>query len=272
MATPGRKKTLSDEQRNENKKKSIIQYRTKHKENYNDYMNEYMKKKNKQKKEEEKKKLETNPYSIIPERFPESKEIMRKVSELIKIGCSEKSTKGTNYHKITAKNCVMDMMMLIGFKYAKDVWVSRSYYKIPMYALGWLDVKKNSIYFDKMVIYGRLKWILKLDDERITNIMGQLKFHRYYNEGYHHHPIIKKDGRKQIDTTYKESIIGHYIFFLPEVRHLLDDNEKKEYELILNSPKCSVYRLPYQPDQTLIQTPTETVLDSSTLQNSMEKI
>ena len=47
-------------------------------------------------------------------------------------------------------------MNTIGYYDVEDFWISRSWRDIPMKILGWKDIKRCKIYFNKMIAYGVL--------------------------------------------------------------------------------------------------------------------
>ena len=43
--------------------------------------------------------------------------------------------------------------------------------KLVTLKVGWKDIRKRSANIDLMVVYGKLKWIYKLDDDEINKII-----------------------------------------------------------------------------------------------------
>jgi hypothetical protein len=122
---------------------------------------------------------------------------LEKMAELIPIGCKEKKSKGDNYLSITRKDTHILIMETIGFD-TDESWISRSHVGMAMklvnLELGWKDIIKNSIDFDRMIVYGKLKWKYKLDDEEIQRILNIFPFDpKRFNKKY-----IPKDFDRDI--------------------------------------------------------------------------
>ncbi len=108
-------------------------------------------------------------------KFPECIPTLERMAELIMIGCEEKKTRGGNYLKITGKDSHRNIMRTIGFTEEKDLWISRDYISIAMklveIELGWKDVLKHEIDIDKMIIYGKLKWIHNVEPHIVNSLV-----------------------------------------------------------------------------------------------------
>lgn len=161
----GRPKTLTYEQREENRlnamrryqkvnkekfDNAIKNYRTKNREQINNKQRERYKKANEHKKDPFYN-GEDNP--IISER---KRAILIRIADMMRVGCVEKKSKGFNYLAITGKKSINYMMNVIGYTDVEDFWISRSWSNIPMKILGWKDIKKCRVNFNKMIAYGVL--------------------------------------------------------------------------------------------------------------------
>jgi hypothetical protein len=179
----GRPKTLSFEQREENRKLANKNYRKNHREKYNTVVNKYHAA-NREKvraQQNERYRIRTaekkSPFYVQPPciQVPEStKESLSRMAELIQIGCVEKKTKGSNYLEVTGKSAYRKIMKQIGFSEEADLWISRSWMDIPMKILGWKDIRKNKIDFKKMIVYGHLLWFQKLPKDSVKSIVGYM--------------------------------------------------------------------------------------------------
>ena len=187
MTTRGRPKILTDEQRTENRKNYqkqysrdnrtrlntvINNYNAQHRQTINDQQNERYRKKALLIKEQK-----ADPFYIRNYEMDDiQKNGLKKMAELVKIGCSEKKTKGVNYLYVTAKRCHIRMMNDIGFLKYPECWISSSCSHIAMKIIGWKDIKLKRIYYDKMVMYGILKWKLGIITPITNIILSYLEF------------------------------------------------------------------------------------------------
>ena len=106
---------------------------------------------------------------LIPD-ANDKKNILR-MAELMKIGCKEKKSKGNNWKSVSTKEKHIKLMKDIGFVSYTDTWISCGHTHMALEVLGWKDVRKNSINRNKMVAYGYLKWIMRMNPDLVNLII-----------------------------------------------------------------------------------------------------
>ena len=179
----GRPKILTNEQVRKNLKLAQQNWRKNNRVKYNNMINTYNAKNrskiNQQQNARYKKKTlyKKDPFfTSDPLNTPSKREqiSISRMAELIKVGCSEKKTKGSNYYVVSSKKNHSDIMKNIGFTHMEDVWISNSWRDMSMKLTGWSDIKKRNINYNKMVIYGRLTWVIGLDKNIVNIILSYL--------------------------------------------------------------------------------------------------
>ena len=108
---------------------------------------------------------------------------LRRMAELLKVGCSHKKIKGSNYKMLTCKDMHIKMMAKIGFVDVWDIWISRSFADMAMKINKWKDIYSRKIYYDKMVAYGYLKWKIGMITPIVDIILSYIEWK----------PITKKE-------------------------------------------------------------------------------
>ena len=155
--------------------------------------------------------MEDKKEEIFKNLYPDYQRCIKsleRMAELIPIGCKQKKTKGDNYLQVTRKDTHILIMETIGFPFIDEEdnwtnWISRSdvgkAMKLVNLKLGWKDILKNEIDFDRMIVYGKLKWIYKKDEEEIQKILDIFPFEkpkrnrRYKRLEQEYIPFYKKD-------------------------------------------------------------------------------
>ena len=185
----GRPRILTDEQRKANYKAYQKLYAQHNKEKINAIAIKYCENnrqniRDKQNARNRIRALETKELKADPFYLPElegpserEKNQLRRMAELIKIGCIEKKTKGSNYMYLTAKPNHMRIMKTIGFDEHNN-WISRSWCCMAIKIVGWNDIMKRC-YYKKMIVYGYLKWMLGLNKDIIKLILEYLPDKKY---------------------------------------------------------------------------------------------
>jgi hypothetical protein len=102
------------------------------------------------------------------------------MAELLKVGCTEKKSKGSNYLSITGKLAHPTIFEMIYGKSQKydfqDRWISRNWNKIALKMNGWNDISKRDIYLNKMITYGILVYVQGLPKNIVPIILSYLKW------------------------------------------------------------------------------------------------
>ncbi len=127
----------------------------------------------------ETKEIKSDPFYLPELEGPDEKEKnqIRRMAELIKIGCIEKKTKGSNYMYLTSKPSHKRIMETIGFD-DYNTWISRNWVSMAIKIVGWNDITKRC-YYKKMILYGYLKWMLGLNTDIIKLILEYLPNKKY---------------------------------------------------------------------------------------------
>ena len=173
MATKGRPRVLTDEQRKENMKASIAKYRRENREKYNAVVRTYSQNNREKIRRQQRERYrqltahKKSPFYVPPDITSPNEDqqaALTRMSELIRQFCTEKKSKGSNYLQITHKPVYREIMEGIGFTDEKDVWISRSWMEMPLKILGWKDIHKLSPdkigeIKKKMIDYGKEKWM-----------------------------------------------------------------------------------------------------------------
>jgi len=181
------KKAITPDEIINEKKRKVEYVLTKRKENKTTY-NAYMKNWH-MKKREVKNKIKKDIYRELRghENFEKHKTALNRMATLIKIGCIEKKSKGTNHHMMTDKKNFRHIMETIGYTENCDVWISRDWINIPMRILKWKDIRRKYIDFDRMISIGVLHLKLNMPHplcQIIYDYVSTLKFFTIMNPAY----------------------------------------------------------------------------------------
>ena len=137
----GRPKVLTDEQVKANLKASQKNYKIVHKEKYNAIIRKYnANNREKIRKQQNDRYEKRNAHKKCPfyngEDNPplteEQKQVLRRMAELMKVGCEGKKSFGENYGQVCGKIAVRKIMQDIGFTEVEDWWISRAWAKMPL--------------------------------------------------------------------------------------------------------------------------------------------
>ena len=73
--------------------------------------------------------------------------------------------------------------------------------KLVTLKVGWKDIRKRSANIDLMVVYGKLKWIYKLEDDEINKIISIYPFDKKKLNKHHRNyiPLHRKDFDNNIN-------------------------------------------------------------------------
>jgi len=157
------KKAVSEQDIIDEKKRHVQYVLNKRKENkeaYNTYMRKW-----KQKKRDD---IYKDLYDIPSE---DQKTALHRMAKLIKVGCVEKKSKGQNFIFVSYKKYHRYIMETIGFTDEKDVWISRSWARIPLKILKWKDIKCRDINYQYMITYGVLHFMLNIPDPLVHIVL-----------------------------------------------------------------------------------------------------
>tara|TARA_R110000868_G_scaffold65714_2_gene196215 strand:- start:1563 stop:2144 length:582 start_codon:yes stop_codon:yes gene_type:complete len=178
---PGRKRVLTDDQRKEKQSANHKKWRDANRDKSRAIQRRYDKRVADRKKE-----IKNNPFNDMDEVFRKSdtsvkhERSLRRMAELLKVGCTEKKSKGSNCLSITGKLAHTTIFEMIYGKSPKydyqDRWISRSWSRIALKINGWNDISKRQIYLDKMITYGILVYVQELPKDIVNIILSYLKW------------------------------------------------------------------------------------------------